>query len=447
MDPATSFKTNNRSYFRSSSFMMALLFTVMLGMASGILGYSGYYLNRNHFILGIEEILDTEYSYLKSSETRGQLKAVLDERLANTNRIYYLTQADNQLVSGNISSYPSDAQSLKDGLIYFTREKTHNIYGAKSYKLGGGHTILIGSDMSDLVYTERVILWMGAVTILLMMLVIIVSYLISTFVVNRTNQIAETARGIMETGDLSQRIVIDSRWDDLSNMAYVLNNLLSRIEELMSGIKRVADNIAHDLRTPLTRLRNNLETFSKDPQSEKIERLMDDADHILSTFQAVLRISKIENTSSKEHFKACDIKDILTDVIELYEPLAIERSIRLQSDIIPSAPYFGDANLLFQMYANLLDNALKFTPSGGAVRISLTRNEEQKYITIIEDTGVGISEEDQKYVFDRFYRGEKSRSSEGNGLGLSLVQAVIQFHNGRISLENQEKGLRVIIVL
>lgn len=447
MDPVTLFKTNKRSYFRSSSFVMALLFTVLLGLASGILGYSGYYLNRNHFILSMEEILDTEYSYLKSAETRGQLQTILNERLGNPNRIYLLTQNKSDFVSGNINTYPVVYQELKDRLIYFSRDGTQNIYAAKSYPLTGGLSILIGSNMSDLIYTERVILWMGAATILLMMLVIITSYLISTFVVSRTNHIAETARTIMETGDLSRRIIIDSRWDDLSNMAFVLNDLLGRIEDLMSGIRRVADNIAHDLRTPLTRLRNNLEILSKNSQHSQVDTLINDADHILSTFQAVLRISKIENAPSKEHFKNCDIKEILNDVIELYDPLAIEKSIHIQSDMVSSAPYFGDINLLFQMYANLLDNAIKFTPAGGKIQISLVQNEHQKYVTVIQDSGMGISEEDQKYVFDRFYRGEKSRSSEGNGLGLSLVYAVIQLHNGQIALESHGKGLGVIITL
>ena len=447
MDPVTLFKTSKRGYFRSSSFVMALLFTVLLGLASGILGYSGYYLNRNHFILSMEEILDTEYSYLKNAEASGQLQAILNERLDNPNRIYFLTKHKTDFVSGNISVYPDKSQHLKDGLIYFTQEGTANIFSAKSYELGNGLTILIGSNMSDLIYTERVILWMGAATILLMMLVIIVSYFISTFVVSRTNHIAETARTIMDTGDLSRRIIIDSRWDDLGNMAYVLNNLLARIEELMTGIRRVSDSIAHDLRTPLTRLRNNLDTLSKDVQHNHIDSLMSEADHILSTFQAVLRISKIENAPSKEHFKNCDIKEILNDVMELYDPLAIEKSIHIESDMVSSAPYFGDTNLLFQMYANLLDNALKFTPAGGNIQISIAQNEDQKYVTVIQDSGVGITKEDQKYVFDRFYRGEKSRSSEGNGLGLSMVQAVVQLHNGQISLESHGKGLRVTVFL
>jgi signal transduction histidine kinase len=427
--------------------MMALLFTIMLGMASGILGYSGYYLNRNHFILGMEEILDTEYGYLKSAQTHGQLQTVLNERLKNPNRIYLLTHNDQKFVLGNIKSYPADINKLKDGLIYFTDESTQNIFAAKSYNLEMGLTILIGSNMSDLIYTERVILWMGGATILLMMLVIIVSYLISTFVVSRTNHIAETARAIMQTGDLSQRIAIDSRWDDLSNMAYVLNNLLSRIEELMLGIRRVTDNIAHDLRTPLTRLRNNLETFGKSVGNAQMDNLMNDADHILSTFQAVLRISKIENAPSKEYFKNCDLKDILNDVIELYEPLATEKSVNIQANLAADAPYLGDTNLLFQMYANLLDNAIKFTPSGGHVQISLFKNDTQKYVTTIEDSGMGIPEDDRKYVFDRFYRGEKSRSSEGNGLGLSMVQAIVRLHNGKISLESPVKGLKVLVLL
>jgi signal transduction histidine kinase len=447
VDQAISLKNKSRSYFRSSSFVMALLFTVMLGGASGILGYSGYYLNRNHFILGIEEILDTEYSYLKSAEASGDFESVINERLSKPNRIYYLTKDNHTFISGNISAYPSITENLKDGIFYFNREHTDEPYAAKLYNMKDGNKILIGSNMSDLIYTEHVILLMGAVTILLMMLVIIVSYLISNFVVSRTNHIAETARTIMQTGDLSQRIIIDSRWDDLSNMAYVLNNLLSRIEDLMNGIRRVSDNIAHDLRTPLTRLRNNMETLHRDTQNIKITHLIEEADHILSTFHAVLRISKIEDAPSKEHFSTCDIRKIISDVIDLYEPLAADKTISLDPDLMGPAPYHGDANLLFQMYANLLDNSIKFTPTGGSIRISLCYGLEGEFVTIIEDTGGGVSEADQKYVFDRFYRGEKSRSSEGNGLGLSMVRAIVMLHNGGITLENHGEGLRVIISL
>lgn len=449
MDQGILSKISQRSYFRSSSFVMALLFTIILGSATGILGYTGYYLNRNHFISGIEQLLDTEDSYLNSSQANNCLMVTLDQRLQDKKRVYFLVDKDGHKIAGNLNQMPEKIVTLKGELIYFTPEGREKIFAAKIYPTATGGKMLIGTDMSYLRTGEHMILWLGGAAILLMMSVVIVSYLISTFVVARTNHIAQTAQDIMATGDLSRRITIDSQWDDLSKMAFVLNNLLARVDVLMTGIKRVADNIAHDLRTPLTRLRNNLEDISKEEtySAQKISNIIKDTDHILSTFQAVLRISKIENAASKEHFKSCDLSVVLKDVLELYEPVSLEKQINIRFSIIDHALYEGDVNLLFQMIANLLDNAIKFTPPAGGIHVQLLRTENGKYQITIEDGGEGIPEADLQYVFDRFFRSEKSRSTNGNGLGLSLVMAVLNLHDGQISLENLDKGLRVSIIL
>ena len=429
--------------------MMAMLFTVLLGSAAAILGYSGYYLNRNYYILTIEKILDTEFSYLKVADKNKNLLNALNEHIKNEDRIYFVTDKDNQFLMGNIKKIPNKLNYLHKKIGYFIPEGHTKKFATKIYNLPSRKNILIGVDMSYLIYTERVILWMGAATILLMLIVIIVSYLISNFVVNKTNLIAETARNIMDTGDLSRRITIDSRWDDLGNMAFVLNGFLGRIEELMEGIKRVSDNIAHDLRTPLTRLRNQLELL-KDESNEKplqTDTLIKEADHILDTFQALLRISKIENIASREYFITCDLSKILCDVIELYEPLAVAKNIVITSNIDVKIEYTGDMNLLFQMFANLLDNAIKFTPPYGDLIISLSNDEDGDIFISIEDSGGGIPINEQKFIFDRFYRGEKSRTTDGNGLGLSLVYAVLRLHQGKIFLQNTSKGLQILIKL
>jgi len=429
--------------------MMALLFTIILGGAAAILGYSGYFMNKNYFILNIEKILDTEYRYLSEANERGQLEDVLEKQLLVSGRIYFLGDKNNQMIIGNFESLPQTMSALGHDIFYFSPNGQSEVYAAKIYKIGNERTLLVGENMSDLLYTEKIILMMGGATIILMMLVILVSYLISHFVVSRTNRIAETAQTIMQTGDLSRRITIDSRWDDLGHMAYVLNTFLSRIEELMFGIKKVADNIAHDLRTPLTRLRHNLENIQSDKKydEDKFEGVIREADHILSTFQAVLRISKIENAPATSHFKLCDLGKIVNDVIELYEPLASEKSIIITKMVLPTAPFEGDSDLLFQMMANILDNAIKFTPNSGEIIVSLRVTDEGRYQIECQDSGGGIQHNDINFVFDRFYRGEKSRHTDGNGLGLSMVKAIVNLHKGIVFLRNTEKGLKVSVIL
>jgi signal transduction histidine kinase len=441
-------KANKRNYFRSSSFMMAMLFTVLLGSAASILGYTGYYLNRNYFILTIEKIIDTEFSYLRAADKNNHLSQFLSEHLSKEDRIYFVTDNNHKFLMGNIKTVPIKLSRLNEEVFYFIPEGRKEKFATKSYQLSPQKNILIGADMSYLIYTEVVILWMGAATILLMMLVVIASYLISNFVVRRTNIIAETARDIMDTGDLSRRITIDSRWDDLGNMAYILNLFLGRIEELMEGIKRVSDNIAHDLRTPLTRLRNHLEILKGNPDEVRghTDSLIKEADHILDTFQALLRISKIENLTSREFFISCDLSQILRDVIEFYEPLAAEKNILITSYLPHHSAFVGDINLLFQMFANIIDNSIKFTPAHGEIILNLTE-ETRNYTISIEDSGGGIPLNEQKFVFDRFYRGEKSRTTDGNGLGLSLVNAVLKLHKGKIFLQNTSKGLQTLIKL
>ncbi len=280
-----------------------------------------------------------------------------------------------------------------------------------------------------------------SIVFLLMLMVIGTSFFISVFVVRRINLIADTAKEIINTGDLSRRISVDTRWDDLSNLAQILNDLLDRIESLMEGVKRVSDNIAHDLRTPLSRLRSELETLKNDTENkEKAEKLIAEADQLLRTFNALLRIANIESGKRSQTFSTLNLDTVLNDIIEFYAPLAEEKNITISSNL-PTATLKGDKDLLFQALANLLDNAIKFTPENGTISIATTKG---PHITI-SDTGPGISEEDKGKVFDRFFRAETSRHTAGSGLGLSLVVAVIELHKGKITLKDNNPGLTVTL--
>ncbi len=425
---------------------MALLFTLLLGTGAVIIAYSGYYFGNEYFSRSAENIIDTEMHYLIAAEKNGTLAEVLLEAQTRQGRLYGVLDRDGKILEGNLKDFSATGLVASNNMIVFKDNET--IYGAKIYFLPAQKSLLVGVDITEMIEVGKTVRMLGIITIFLMGIVILTSFLISTFVVSRTNRIAATAKEIMDTGDLSRRIAVDGRWDDLSNMASVLNAFLTRIEVLLVGIKRVSDNIAHDLRTPLTRLRNNLEalrhtTDETDPKYGAYDALIAESDRLLGTFNALLRIARIETSKQKTQFRDFDLSRVVRDVVELYEPLAEEKGIILDAVLPENLTYHGDSDLLFQAVANLLDNAIKFTPAAGTINLELRSDRK----IIIRDSGGGIAPEDMEKVFDRFYRGETSRTTPGNGLGLSLVAAVVMLHDGRIDLNNLHPGLEVTLSL
>lgn len=288
---------------------------------------------------------------------------------------------------------------------------------------------------------------LSIVIMVLMSLVVLVSFVISTFVVNRINTIAATAREIMDTGDLSRRISIDTNWDDLSNLAQVLNGFLDRVESLMDGIREVSNNIAHDLRTPLTHLRNQIEELKSRPVSDSdIEALLSKSDQILAIFHSLLRIANIEKSKRHQLLEEVNLSALLQDVVELYEPVSEEKNICLVMQQEDQEMTIGDRHLLFQLFANVLGNAIKFSPPDSKVSVKID-NDKNGVNIFISDHGPGISASEKEAVFRRFYRGDASRSTEGNGLGLSLVRAIVDLHKGSVTLQDNNPGLRVHVTL
>ena len=424
---------SERSYTKSSSFKMALLFTLLSGFSLFILGYFGYFFARGHFIHGTESIIDTEIKYLSDSQTFLET--------ANKDRLFIPFGPKGEapaLVSGKI-------QRLKEGMIVFTHPQLAKTYAAKIHTFANNNKILVAVDITETQRHFRLMKWLSLISMVLIVLVVLVSYLISVFVVKGTNKIATTAQNIMDTGDLSKRLEVSSHWDDLSNMSATLNLMLDRIEELMGGVRQVSDNIAHDLRTPLTRLRNHIEDAKKENGHLVNEALLNEADQLLNTFNALLRISRIETEKRREHFQTLALRPLLEDVIAFYEPLAETKQITISHQLV-NANCTGDKDLLFQAYANIVDNAIKHTPEHGHISVVM-KNDGQNCIVVVEDTGGGIAKDDLDHVFQRFFRGDESRSSSGTGLGLSLVKAVFDLHNGQIILENTIKGLKFITKL
>jgi signal transduction histidine kinase len=269
--------------------------------------------------------------------------------------------------------------------------------------------------------------------------------LLSRRTVRKIERINQTARSII-SGDLSRRIPVTNRNDDFDQLADNLNQMLDRIQTLMEDIRRVSDNIAHDLRTPLTRLRQHLEEARQEEDAESrtaanLESSIKEADSLLVTFNALLRIARIEAGEMKAGFASLDFRTLLDDVVEFYEPLAEEKSQQLKVELRNNITSLGDRDLLFQALANVIENAIKYTPVNGKIEISLAQRHEEAVITI-SDNGPGIPEAEREKVFRRFYRLDQSRSTSGNGLGLSMVSAVITMHNGIINLMDNRPGLR-----
>ncbi|WP_062611953.1 sensor histidine kinase [Caballeronia calidae] len=252
-------------------------------------------------------------------------------------------------------------------------------------------------------------------------------------------------------GNLSRRLPVHAKDDDLDRLVRVVNDMLDEIERLMHEVKGVCDNIAHDLRTPLTRLIASLERAQRRAMNEAsyratIDEVIEAAVGILRTFNALLRISEIESGARREHFAHVDLGAVAADVFELYEPAAEVRAVELTLHRDDAAPYsmLGDPSLLFEAIANLTENAIKFAPHGGHVRIGLARSDKSISIRVRDD-GPGIPAEERDKVFTRFYRGEASRHTPGSGLGLSLVLAVARMHGMTVRFEEVEQGCSIVL--
>jgi signal transduction histidine kinase len=251
-------------------------------------------------------------------------------------------------------------------------------------------------------------------------------------------------------GDLAKRVRLTGRGDEFDQVAEVINDMLDRITRLMDGVRQVSNSIAHDLRTPITRARTRLEDAAihaetPDDLRAAIERATVDLDGIVGVFQALLRISEIEAGSRRSSFARIELSPMLAEVVELYGAVAEEHDIALVAETPAELPAYGDKALIQQAVANLLDNAVKFSPPGKTVRLDASAG--RAVVITVSDQGPGIPESERDKATARFYRGETARSTPGSGLGLSLVLAVAQLHGGELRLEDNAPGLRAVLVL
>lgn len=276
----------------------------------------------------------------------------------------------------------------------------------------------------------------------------LVGWLTSRWVARRLRDLDATATQI-GGGEMGLRVPLDHSGDAFDQVAQRFNAMLDRIEELLSGVRHATDHIAHDLRTPLTRLRNRLEDLRQqqtDPGVQlRLDKALAETDQLLQSFGALLRLARIEAQPLEGDAPLQDLRELADDAVELYAPIAAERGIRISTQL-QTVTVRGDRDQLFQLLVNLLDNALKYAPPGSEVTLSLEAQPDGACLQLA-DAGPGIPEHERARVFDRFQRLEAHRGSPGVGLGLSLVRAIVAHHGGHIELQDNAPGLRVRVML
>ena len=446
---------------RTNAFRLAALYLTLF--ATSVLALLGFiYWSTADFIeKQTEATLDAEIAGLNEQyQQRGLsgLVQVIAERSAGERgdaMLYLITDPSAHPLAGNLSTWP-DGEVIRPGWLAFPVEvgrgshrQTH-VARATTFILPGGYRLLVGRDLRDAnAFRKQVtetLAWAGVLTLGLGLLGGIV---MSRNMLRRVEAVNRTSEGIIH-GDLTQRVPVSGSGDEFDQLAGNLNAMLDQIERLMAGMRQVTDNIAHDLRTPLSRLRSRLEvTLLERPDAaryaEVVRSTIAEADRLLGTFNALLSIAEAEAGSRRDAMVELDLAEIARSIAELYEPLAEEKGLTFTVSAASPAPVRGDRHLLGQAVANLLDNALKYTPAGN-VHLRVTSDRAAVQLEVA-DSGPGIPEDRRDVVFDRFVRLEGSRSTPGNGLGLSLVRAVALLHGGTVGLGENHPGLRAVLIL
>jgi len=453
--------------FRTTAFKLSMVYLAVFTIFAGFLIL---YIASNtaHLVsIQIREAVDLELKALEAQYRLGgirRLTRVIERRSRRPGAsLYLVTNSAGERIVGNVEALP--ASVLADGdttmrPIPYARlggeldDPEPHLALARVFQLSGGYTVMVGRDMGERERFISIIQRSLLLTAGMMVVLGMASWLfVSRRVMKRIDSVADTSRQIM-AGDLSGRLEVTGTGDEFDRLALSLNGMLVRIERLMSGLKEVSDNIAHDLKTPLTRMRNRAETAlaqsGEDAEyRDALQETIEDADQLIRTFNALLMIARVEAGSSTAEFAEVDAVELIRDVCELYEPLADDAGVGFSLNAKGTILIKANRELLSQALANLLDNAIKYcSQSEGEGEIQVSANADAGTVTIsVADNGPGIPEADRERVTERFVRLEASRSKPGAGLGLSLVTAVAKLHGGRFELDDNDPGLKASLIL
>ncbi len=450
---------------KTFTFRLALIYVGLFGLSVIMLFTFIYAFAMTYLDEQVSDVIRKQYSNLHNTykdggtnATEERIKEMIDNDDDGTG-VYMLVNREYEKLVGNLNEWPTnttqDGVYEKDGswvrfYIESTQDKPNGIeVRALMIPLSKWRYLLVGRSIQANQSIEQTIVQTFWASLLLTSGMAFVGAIIMTrSVMRRINVINRSAATIMH-GNLSARIPFTKGGDEFDELSSNLNQMLDKIESLLSSISHFANNIAHDLRSPLNRIVNRVEAglrtvSDENPARQLLEKNIQDMHGLIGTFNSILKISELEANTDVRHFEYYDVSAIISDLVEFYEPYAMEKEVSLINSIAEPVIIKGEKNLLTQAFSNLIDNAIKFTQKGGTITVSDEKGDDMHSI-IIADNGPGIAPEFHDKVFEKFFRLEHSRNTRGNGLGLSLVAAVASIHNAVINLEDNYPGLRVRI--
>ena len=444
---------------RTQAFRIVLIYVVLFVVSVAALLFFTYWNTRRTLDDQTDQIIEAEITGLREEYQHFGLPGLVETVRARTlhqgQSVYLLSDGLRHIVAGNLDSWPQLSGATGE-MVEFDYERpvdgkmeTRRARG-RVFTLPGDFALMVAQDVHDRYLIERMFTTTLPWTVVLILILGAAGgALIGRNMLRRLDAINRTSGEII-AGDLTRRVPLAGSGDEFDVLAENLNRMLDRIERLMKGLREVTDSVAHDLRTPLNRLRNRLEESAarlqaNGSQAGEIERAIAETDQLIGTFNALLLIAETDAGTTRAGMSSLELGGVAADVVELYEPLADEKKVSLALVPGSSVAIEGNRSLIAQALANLVDNAIKYTPAGGKVRIRTAVTEGSVDLSVT-DSGPGIPLADRPRVTERFVRLEASRNSPGTGLGLSLVAAVAHFHNAELVLEdNVPTGLKAVL--
>ncbi|HKA43005.1 MAG TPA: ATP-binding protein [Burkholderiales bacterium] len=450
-----------RRFLRSASFRLVVWYAAVFGTSVALLLAIVYWIVVSALNQQLRDAVERELTVLTEVyRNRGVDRAAagIQLRVAELSppRMYYLLQdAAGRRIAGNfppmtpregwaVMAIP--AAGAGEGPV---KPSAGSSLLAQGVRLPNGEFLLVGENRYRVVKAEEAIIGaLGGGIAITVLLAFAGGALLAVGFLRRIEEINRTSRSIM-AGNLFNRVPTRGSGDEMDQLAINLNAMLDRIQVLMESLKRVSDDIAHDLRTPLSRLRQRLEVArdrARTPEdyAAVVDRSLAEVDAILETFAALLRIAQIEAGSRRASFSDVSLEGVVHTVSEIYAPVAEDNGQRLEASVECAALVDGDRDLLMQMTANLLENSIRHCPPGALIAVRLAA-EGGAPVLRVADNGPGIPAAERERVFRRFYRLDASRSTPGSGLGLALVKAVADLHGATVELSDNHPGLRVVV--
>lgn len=442
---------------RTTSFRLTLLYLCVFALSACVLGATVFVATRSALEQQTATRIQAEMSFLRDEYRTGgldRLLASVQGRGRGSSALDYLVQSPSGIsLAGEIPA--SGALRVGWALFVVPQDRDNDGRPEQVYALvtdlGGGLLVAVGDEIRRIGEVEEAIATAFSVTIgVAAVLGIAGGMLLSKAFLTRVDAISRTAEAIIG-GDLTRRVPLRGTGDDLDRLAGTLNRMLDRINHLMESLHQVSSDVAHDLRTPLSRLYQRLEDARLHARTmgdyeKAVDSAVSEAEGLLATFAALLRIAQVEGASQHGGFRTVRLSAVIESIADAYQPDAEEQGHPILATVEPGIVVYGDQELLTQAVANLVENALRHTPAGTRIALHLSAQSATQARLVVEDDGPGVTPADLLRLTDRFYRAERSRTTVGNGLGLTLVAAVAELHGARLELADAGPGLRATLL-